>query len=366
MEPELIDTVSALKSCLSDLQLPARGPPSLYMDLEDNDLCREGTLSLLALLVVPRDTIHVIDVTTLGKEAFASPGSTHTLKSILESESIVKVFFDISNDSDALYSHFGVRVAGIQDVQLMELATRGHNKRCVNGLARCIESDAQLGYEERREWREMKNKGRRLFAPELGGSYAVFDRRPLDSEIIKYCAQDVQLLPKLRSMYCQQLCDAWWLKIKEETEARIQLSQSPKYNGKGRNMTLGPPAWSSWSPTVAERGIRVLLEQQDKPNHEGEVMSAAAAAGPSEAEGSPGQPTSEASDTELGPIARALQEMRSTSERSNSSDGEDDEYGYRHGYMSPGRAYSYDSGDGTGPDLTACDKECGYCGHCPY
>jgi hypothetical protein len=50
---------------------------------------------------------------------------------------------------------------------------------------------------EKRQWIEGKGKSKRLFAPELGGSYEVFNERPLPEEIALYCTQDVKLMPKL-------------------------------------------------------------------------------------------------------------------------------------------------------------------------
>jgi hypothetical protein len=47
-----------------------------------------------------------------------------TLKMIFESETIQKVFFDVRNDSDALYYHFGISLAGVHDIQVMEFAVR--------------------------------------------------------------------------------------------------------------------------------------------------------------------------------------------------------------------------------------------------
>lgn len=366
MKPEFIDTYSALQEFLTNLPLPKAGPPCLYVDLEGNDLSRQGTLSLLTVLVVPRNTVHLVDVTTLGQAAFGTADvNGQTLQSVLESEDIIKVFFDIRNDSDALYSHFGIRVAGIQDVQLMELAGRSGSKRLINGLSKCIEYESSMGYEKKREWREVKNRGRRLFAPELGGSFAVFDHRPLTPEIIEYCAQDVQLLPDLRNVYRRKLCDAWWKKIAEETGARIRLSQSQNYNGKGRHMTLGPPSWSHWAPTAAERNSRVLLEQEDGHRASEDSIKAETASAPPKSPhtDSTAEPSSSgAVQSEIGVIGRALQQMMQQSAGASSDGDEDDRYG---GFSSS-RAYSDSDKDGTGPDLTACDKECGYCGRCMY
>lgn len=45
-----------------------------------------------------------------------------------------------------------------------------------------------------------------------------------------------------------------------ETDARILLSQSPSFVGKGQHMARGPPSWVSWRPRVAESSSRTLLE----------------------------------------------------------------------------------------------------------
>ncbi|KAL8948658.1 MAG: hypothetical protein Q9222_005169 [Ikaeria aurantiellina] len=94
----------------------------------------------------PLDCTYLIDIHTLGGRAFTTidPNTAQTLKAILESDGIPKVFFDVRNDSDALYAHYGIKLAGIKDLQLMELATRAFNKKFVNGLSKCIDKDAGL------------------------------------------------------------------------------------------------------------------------------------------------------------------------------------------------------------------------------
>lgn len=165
-----------------------------------------------------------------------------TLKTVLESQTITKAFFDIRNDSDALYSLFGINVAGISDVQLMELATRSFSKRCVNGLAKCMERDLPMTPAERREWNMVKERGRKLFAPELGGSYEVFNVRPLSEEMEENCKQDVRFLPRLWLHYSSKLSPQWKRKVDVATRDRMKLSQSAHFNGKGQHMALGP--WS--------------------------------------------------------------------------------------------------------------------------
>ncbi|KAJ4307242.1 hypothetical protein N0V88_000623 [Collariella sp. IMI 366227] len=133
-------------------------PPSLYLDLEGVNLSRHGTISILQIY----------------------------------SDTVPKVFFDVRNDSDALFAHFGVRLSGVRDLQLMELAARspGEPRRLVSGLAKCIDRHAGLGLAERREWMAGKEAG-----------YEVFEERPLREEVRAYCVQDVKVLPMLWRRY---------------------------------------------------------------------------------------------------------------------------------------------------------------------
>lgn len=174
---------------------------NLFLDVGGTNLCRHGSISILTLYDRHYDTTHLIDITTLGKDAFTVAFSTcegsHSLKTILEDPKIIKVFFDVRNDSNALFFLFNIRLAGVHDLQLMELASRQYGKRCLNGLGRCIEHDAGLSWADQRAWKKTKDAGVQLFSPQKGGSYAVFDVRPLPAELEAYCAQDVTFMPAL-------------------------------------------------------------------------------------------------------------------------------------------------------------------------
>jgi exonuclease 3'-5' domain-containing protein 1 len=100
-------------------------PSSLYVDAEGIHLSRRDSISILQLLVSPDNRTYLIDIYALGDKAFSTAGATgQTLKGILESDSIPKVFFDVHCDSDVLFRHFRINLTGIHDIQLMELATR--------------------------------------------------------------------------------------------------------------------------------------------------------------------------------------------------------------------------------------------------
>lgn len=237
----LIDTRAAIASLVGSLSDLPNYPPSIYVDLEGVNLSRHGSISILQIYVRPTNKTYLVDVHTLKEEAFLTSASNgQTLKGLLESSAISKAFFDIRNDSDALYSLFSIKVAGVCDIQLMELATRTFSKRCINGLAKCIERDLPMTKKERDDWKMTKDKGIRLFAPEHGGSYDVFNCRPLSDEVRKYCMQDVQFLPLLWLHYSSKLTQNWRRKVEDATNDRIKLSQSANFNGKGRHMALGP------------------------------------------------------------------------------------------------------------------------------
>ena len=187
--------VMALLDTLDDLPT---GPPSLYVDLEGIHLSRQGSVSIIELFVLPHQRVYLLDAHVLGKQLFSIKGtSSQTLKPIFNRQISPRSFMTFANDSDALYSHFQIHLQGVHDLQLMELGSWSFSKRCVNGLAKNIEKDAPMTMSEKAKWQSIKNQGGRLFRPELGGSYEIFNARPLSDDIANYCVQDVQYLPGL-------------------------------------------------------------------------------------------------------------------------------------------------------------------------
>jgi exonuclease 3'-5' domain-containing protein 1 len=170
--------------------------PTMYIDLKGVNLCHEGLLSILTLLIntgIP--TIHVclINVYSLGSQAFNTTGiKGKTLKDILQDKKILKVFFNVYNNSDALFAHFGVALQGVEDIQLIESATRTttSSRKYLNGLAKCIKQGV-LYSSDLTSWKLVKEKGGRLFKAEYGGSYKGFEQCPIPNEIISYCVGDV-------------------------------------------------------------------------------------------------------------------------------------------------------------------------------
>lgn len=84
-------------------------------------------------------------------------------KFILRDEKIPNLFFDVRNDSDALFAHFGVTLQGVEDLQLMKNAMRTttRSRTYLNGLVKCVQ-DYMLYDNDRTSWKLTKEKGMRL------------------------------------------------------------------------------------------------------------------------------------------------------------------------------------------------------------
>jgi exonuclease 3'-5' domain-containing protein 1 len=270
-----IANTKELTSVLAAFDNLLTSPPSLYIDLEGAKLSRNGTVSLLTLYVVPQDTVYIIDIHNLGTTAFSTPATSTTiitpvvattltksaesvseakpeealtLKALLESSTIPKVFFDVRNDSDALFAHFNVRLSYIHDLQLMELATTTRSSRdYLIGLSACITYNAHrlsLTPTQVYAWNATKDGGCQLFAPEHGGSYDVFDERPLKPLIQEYCVQDVVHMPELRKLYEERMKKGsfWHVMAREGAEKRVSERQEEGYRSEGQHKRYG--CWS--------------------------------------------------------------------------------------------------------------------------
>ncbi|MCJ1472626.1 hypothetical protein MMC13_001275 [Lambiella insularis] len=238
----IVDSPTAIEVLLNCIEDLPSNPPSLYLDLEGVSLSRHGSISMMQLYVLPANRTFLIDIHILQDDAFRTPNrSGLTLKSILESESVPKVFFDVRNDADALFAHYQVFMRCVQDIQLLEAATRSSSsKRCVAGLAKCIEHDLQLSDEAKKAWKARKENGVALFAPEHGGSYEVFNIRPMIQQITQYCTNDVMYLPMLWQLYSQKISPQWAERVQQETSKRLLLSKDASYEPSGKDKALSP------------------------------------------------------------------------------------------------------------------------------
>jgi len=126
----------------------------------------------------------------------------------------------------------------------LELATRDYSKEFLAGLPKCIQNNKKLSDSAKKTWQRAKDTGKRLYDPQKGGRYEVFNERPLKLELLTYCRQDVELLPSLWELYSCKLrvpTNGFWRSmVKEAIKDRIKLSQSTGYDGQAKSKACGP------------------------------------------------------------------------------------------------------------------------------
>jgi exonuclease 3'-5' domain-containing protein 1 len=86
----LVDDLAKLRACIDDM--PSSSPASVAIDLEGVFLGRRGRIAIMQLYVECSDTIWLVDVTTLGAEAFQEvDAGGSSLSIVLENPNIRKV-----------------------------------------------------------------------------------------------------------------------------------------------------------------------------------------------------------------------------------------------------------------------------------
>ena len=91
----LVDTAALLDQCLSDIS-PTIGPQpcKLALDLEGVDLCRHGLISIVQIFADNSNVIWLVDITTLGREAFDHKDSYgQSLREVFQNPSTKKVLW---------------------------------------------------------------------------------------------------------------------------------------------------------------------------------------------------------------------------------------------------------------------------------
>lgn len=227
----LISSEADLKLSLTSITTGSK----LYIDLEGDNLCRFGTLSLITILVEPGDTVSVIDVQILGDQAFSiSTPDGKTLKDILADEAITKYFWDVRNDADALWAYHRIDLKGVVDLQPLENASRVSSKLLLNGLQRAIKDYLVLSWKEKQQFDRIKDEVKKLMDKN------VFGARPMLASTLEYCTNDVKYLPQLKDVYLKRISKTWLEKAMKESAKRVEEVKKEKYDPKNKDKALGP------------------------------------------------------------------------------------------------------------------------------
>ncbi|TVY43821.1 hypothetical protein LOCC1_G004861 [Lachnellula occidentalis] len=131
-------------------------------------------------------------------------GEGQTLRSLLESETVVQLWFDVRNDANAMFGVEGIRLGNVLDVQLMEGATRCGPRLRLQSLKRCVQIEGRqfMEHEEYRNWLNAKTLGHEYFTDHTWG---VLEWRELPDEVMRYTAGDAACLFGLKRIYTDRM-----------------------------------------------------------------------------------------------------------------------------------------------------------------
>lgn len=269
----IVSMLEALDNCL-DRYI---AQPQLVIDAEGDNLGRSGTLTVLTLYVPALNHVFIIDVLSLDDAAFKTgipTDSSMNLRYVLENKGLKKLLWDCSSDAEALYHHFNIQLAGVVDVQLLDLATspKPKDRKKLKALSvrlplRIFKGDKAVSSEWRqtKDWggvmvREGIKEAERLYE-ESGGDFMTaasssideegnnqkpvhaFAVRPLHPWLFEYCVNDVRWLPAMYWHFIENRLynDEWEERVGLETERR--LTESRKQVREAREANAAPVDW---------------------------------------------------------------------------------------------------------------------------
>ena len=165
----------------------------------------------------PTRHTYLFAVSRLDETAFNTTGShKKSLKQVLESHSIIKGLWDARNDSAGLFRCFGIVIDGVEDIQLLICeATHFQEDRSRPRLDVAIGALCPMSTEVRWRMYDTKASIKRMWKPELGGSFAAFSECPLDPKIIAYYVSDTYFLGELYTLAVRHISEQGLINVKE-------------------------------------------------------------------------------------------------------------------------------------------------------
>lgn len=236
-----------LKELLQDLDKLPTKPPSIYID--GTGLGQDELIDL-QIWIPPTNKLYNISLRHLGATALSSvDDNLPSLRTILESDVVPKVGFDIRGLSRLLYSQFNVSLEGMCDLQLMELASRddGESKKFLAGFAKCINEDVPSTNTAKVRW----------LTPGDTTNMHMFNSA---GHVSRKTMRRVELFPTLWAVYRRKLdapSQAFWL-ASVRTESRERVSESKATRERPFQQHLGPAEW--WNAKLRQAAMDEWLE----------------------------------------------------------------------------------------------------------
>jgi exonuclease 3'-5' domain-containing protein 1 len=237
-----IRSIDQLKRLLKDLDgLPTK-PPSIYLDASG---VGQYELIDLQLLVLPTNTLYLVNMKGLGTPALSTVGGNNlSLRHILESKDIPKIGFDIRDMSKLLINQLNLTLGGMYDLQLMELASRDHeqSKKFLAGFAKCVNQDIPSSNGAKGRWLNPNDTSNLHLFNSLGHAPRQTIKR-------------VELFPALWTVYRRKLGrpgQMMWLRF-ARTESQERVRESNKNSNGDHKQHLGPLTW--WNRELREAAV---------------------------------------------------------------------------------------------------------------
>jgi len=167
----------------------------IAMDIEGVSLSRAGEVCIIQMYAPSTSQVYLFDIAALKQTAFEEGG----LKKLLEHERIIKIFFDLRGDNDALFHLHGINVRCAYDLQILYDVKFAHplDEKLVglkHVMTEFFKKTRIITPQQTRQLEELKEQGRKLFVPGHGGSYEVWKQRPMEPSLLTYAAADVKFL----------------------------------------------------------------------------------------------------------------------------------------------------------------------------
>jgi len=258
---ELVDTSAALNAMLEQLRhVKCIGLDCEGLKLGDKE---EGKLSLMQISALGSKggsgaqqplRIWLVDVAVLAWRCihYRTSDKAVNLKALLEDGSITKLMFDVRSDSTQLSKEYGVRLRGVYDLQLAEVA---HRQLQLIPTAYLLPLTKTLEkYVKRLPTfeKDMLNSQDVARTYHYSNKTEIWEQRPLAAELQEYAACDVR--------YLHALADALNKKLPKEIVTMVQRATMQ------RIMVPSPPGMErAAAPTIVKRSdVRRLLRPRSQ------------------------------------------------------------------------------------------------------
>jgi hypothetical protein len=170
----------------------------IAIDIEGVKLGRSGTVSLVQV-AVSENEVYCFDILALGNAIFSKK---EDLGEILESERILKLFYDCRIDGDVLKAKYKVELRHAYDLQVLyTFVFQPVADPFLKGLQHVLQRPGIMVCQDKLSEKvvQIKKEMKAVFLKENGSQ--IFMRRPLSNEILLYCAADVVYLFRMYHLW---------------------------------------------------------------------------------------------------------------------------------------------------------------------